>query len=628
MIKIKPLLLTVTALFISATILIVVDLNAGSRPLYAALPDDHPSITNGSIMPLSRIGATAGDLFLPGTQPKEIEDDFGPPSECVNCHQGYSDRNNQDPQIEPWTGWQGSMMAQAGRDPLFLAALDIADADIPGGGEYCLKCHMPRGWLNGRASPPDGATDGSDLTDEDLSGVQCEVCHRMVDPDYVEGVSPARDQAILANTYPPVIQARNGSMIIDPLDYRRGPFDVVTDVGINPHAPYGAETTLSSFHQEGQFCGTCHDIDNPLLSWDENKQSYEPNSPNTPPDPADKLFPIERTFTEWELSAYNSADGIYAPQFGGNKTYVSTCQDCHMRDVTGIGATFFSWAIPERNDLPMHDLTGANTWVPQIIPLHPVFSETINADPTRVEALELGIERARYMLQNAATVRAVQQGDQLAVTVINETGHKLPSGYVEGRRMWLQVEGYDETGALVYSSGAYDVPTAELTGYGTDPVLKVYESKQGLTPDWAATNGVPAGESFHFILNNMIVSDNRIPPRGYAFDAFNAGGAAPHTAGQPDPTLYADGQYWDTTYYQLPATVVTGTVRLMHQVASDDYINFLRDNNPEPSNPNNSGQILFELWEMTERSRPEIMAEVSFLNQHIFLPTIITSQNN
>lgn len=625
MIKRQTPLITATILFVFVIILIGVNFNSRTPPLYAALPNDHPVITNDLIMPLSRMGATSNDLFLPGTQPNQIDDDIKIPAECRACHQGYSDQVDQDSQIEPWTGWQGSMMAQAGRDPLFYAALDIANADIPGGGEYCLRCHMPRGWLNGRATP----TDGSAMTPEDLEGVQCEVCHRMVDPIYTEGESPQRDQSILSAITPPVTRPGNSSMIVDPLDWRRGPFDIVSDWdGLDPHLANAARGTLPSpFHQESQFCGTCHDIDNPLLSWDEDSQSYQPNPPDTPADPTDKLFPIERTFTEWSLSAYNSPDGIYAPQFGGNKTYVSTCQDCHMRDVTGIGGQFFSTPASTRNDLPMHDLTGANTWVPQIIPLHPVFSATINTDPARSEALDLGIERARYMLQNAATVHAVKQGSQLAVTVINQTGHKLPSGYVEGRRMWLQVEGYDDTGTLVYSSGAYDVATAVLTGYGTDPTLKVYESKQGLTQNWADEFGLPAGESFHFILNNMVVSDNRIPPRGYAFDTFNAGGAAPHTAGQPDPTLYADGQYWDTTYYQLPDTVVTGTVRLLYQVASDEYIEFLLENNPDPDNPDNNGQILFDLWEMTERSRPEIMAEIPFLNLHNFLPTIITSQN-
>ena len=42
------------------------------------------------------------------------------------------------------------MMAQAGRDPLFWAALDVANNDVPGIGDFCLRCHSPAGWLDGR----------------------------------------------------------------------------------------------------------------------------------------------------------------------------------------------------------------------------------------------------------------------------------------------------------------------------------------------------------------------------------------------------------------------------------------------------------------------------------------------
>ena len=594
-----------------------------SEAVHAELPADHIPISTLSATETftPRVPITPRDLFLPGTQPNQLEDDLIPVSACRNCHEDYSAVMGQPSEFEPWTGWQGSMMAQAGRDPLFYAALDIANADAAGGGEYCLRCHLSRGWLNGRST----ATDGSAMTADDREGVQCTVCHRMVDPVYKDGVSPERDQSVLGSITATITSPGNSALAIDTQDYRRGPFDIVADLGIDPHPTNGArETLFSPFHQDASFCGSCHDITNPVLSWDETRQSYWPNELDTPAPDQDKLFPIERTFSEWRLSAYNSPAGVYAPQFGGNKTYVSTCQDCHMRDVTGVGAVFFSNPIaPVRDDLPMHDLTGANTWAPQIIPLHPVFSATFTADPSRVEALEAGIQRARYMLQNAATLLAVRNGDQLAVTIINQTGHKLPSGYVEGRRMWLQVEGYDAAGSLIYSSGAYDEASGELDGYHVDPTLKVYESEQGLTPEWAALLGLPAGPSFHFILNNSVVSDNRIPPRGFDFDAFEAAGAAPTSAGQPDPTLYADGQFWDTAIYTLPAEVVTGAVRLMYQVASKEYVEFLRDNSPYQTDPNNNGQILYALWEMSERSKPEVMAEAPILDQSVFLPVIM-----
>jgi hypothetical protein len=46
---------------------------------------------------------------------------------------------------------------QSARDPLFRAALAIANQDIEGIGEFCLRCHAPRGWLEGRSRPADGA---------------------------------------------------------------------------------------------------------------------------------------------------------------------------------------------------------------------------------------------------------------------------------------------------------------------------------------------------------------------------------------------------------------------------------------------------------------------------------------
>jgi hypothetical protein len=279
--------------------------------------------------------------------------------------------------------------------------------------------------------------------------------------------------------------------------------------------------------------------------------------------------------------------------------------------------------MPVRDDMPLHDLTGANTWVPQMIPLHPVFSATFQAEPERVEALNLGIERARYMLQNAAVVTAVYSAttNELTVRITNNSGHKLPTGYVEGRRMWLQVEGYDADGNLVYVSGAYNPTTGVLT---EDADIQIYESKHGLTPDLAAQLGLPPGESFHFALNNIIVQDNRIPPRGFEFAAFAAVGAEPRTNGQPDPTRYADGQYWDEVVYALPEGVAYGRVRLLYQTSSKEYIEFLRDNNPDIGNPDNNGQILYELWETTGRSTPEVMASLCFGTQcAVFLPMII-----
>ena len=44
--------------------------------------------------------------------------------------------------------------------------------------------------------------------------------------------------------------------------------------------------------------------------------------------------------------------------------------------------------------------------------------------------------------------------------VMNETGHKLPTGYPDGRRMWLHVRAFDEQRTVVFESGRYVFGTA------------------------------------------------------------------------------------------------------------------------------------------------------------------------
>ena len=72
--------------------------------------------------------------------------------------------------------------------------------------------------------------------------------------------------------------------------------------------------------------------------------------------------------------------------------------------------------------------------------------------------------------------------------------------------------------------------------------------KQGMTPELAAFLGQPAGKSFHFVLNNTVVKDNRIPPRGVQQLDYDRPGLRPVGA------VYADGQYWDETLFTVPAS--------------------------------------------------------------------------
>jgi len=509
---------------------------------------------------------TLRDFDMPGSQPFEAGI-LNPPEACAVCHGNY------DSNVEPYFNWQGSLMAQASRDVLFRANMVIANQDAPDSGDLCLRCHFPRGWLQGRSVP----TDGSEMLSTDFSGVSCDFCHRLVDPIYDPTENPLQDQSILAALSVPASEFGNGMATIDPTGARRGPF---------LNAATGHPVLVSPFHREAALCGTCHDVSNPAFEKDGNG-NFVPNAFDAPATDfsAHTLAPVERTYSEWFYSEYNTPGGVFAPEFGGNLDFVSTCQDCHMRDVTGEGCNFGT--PPTRNDLPLHDITGGSTWLPGLL-------GTLFPGEVDETALQAGIERARYMLQNAAELVVVQEGAQLKVTITNNTRHKLPTGYPEGRRMWINVKFYDAGMALVSESGAYDPATGILSH---DAEAKIYDTEPGLDEVTAPLVGVPPGPSFHFVLNNKIFKDNRIPPRGFTNAAYADFGGAPvgHT--------YADGQYWDDTFYAVPAGATSAEVTLYYQSTSKEFIEFLRDENTTDTR----GQDLYDLWNNNQKCPPEIM---------------------
>jgi hypothetical protein len=324
---------------------------------------------------------------------------------------------------------------------------------------------------------------------------------------------------------------------------------------------------------------------------------WELTAMDTPnPDPT-KGFPEQSTFDEWAASTY-ATTGVYAPQFGVNQDVVSNCQSCHMPDVTGRDANLGI----VRTDLPLHSFAGANTFIPAVLPFHPVFGPEVDVD-----ALQTGIDRSRDNLRKAATVSGTLAAGVLTVRVTNETGHKLPTGYPEGRRMWLHVRALDASRHVLFESGRYVFSTATLEGWRAapldadyDPYLHVWEAEQGMSSDVATAVGLSAGRSFHLTLNNVRLKDNRIPPRGFT----NAGFAA--VDAEPVGATYADGQYWDDVTYPVGPDAVTAEVTLYYQTSAREYVEFLRDENVT----NAAGGILSSLFDDHGQSEPVAMSQL------------------
>lgn len=533
-------------------------------------------IEPGAIVP-----TTLRDFHQPGTQPFGAGA-FQDNTACTGCHGGY------DSNVEPGFNWKGSMMAQSMRDPLFKAALIVAEQDASSSGDLCLRCHTPFGWLSGRSNP----TDGGQLVTLDRDGVSCDFCHRMVDPIYKAGISPVEDQAILGALKQVPSSYANGQYVVDPELRRRGPF---TDPA-SPH-PF----LYSAVHRSSDFCGTCHDVSNP---------AFERTGPfDYAPGPLDEeaatvnsqvLLPVERTYSEWANSSYPS--GVYAPEFAGNipDGIVRSCQDCHLHDVTGKGCN--DAAAPTRTNLPLHDMTGGNSWMPMI--LNQIFPGEV--DPA---ALTAGANRAVSMLRLAAglNVSVIAEADSFraVATITNRTGHKLPTGYPEGRRMWLHLVAYDSANQPIFESGNYDPATGTLHH---DEALAIYEAELGISPALAGALGQSAGVSFHFVLNDSVYKDTRIPPIGFTNTAFATFGGVPVDPEHPG-TRYADGQNWDAPSYGLPDATRKVIATLYYQTTSKDYVTFLRDTNVTDS----AGQFMYDLWSNNGRAAPVAMVADTIL---------------
>ena len=511
-------------------------------------------------------------------------------SDCSNCH------NNDNIQ----KSWRGTMMGNASIDPLFRACLEIATADAPESGDLCLRCHLPRAWLNGRSTPTDGSAVELDASTAsiDKQGVSCDLCHRMVDP----GSITAADVAILNDldkgvgggpSHKPIEGGQpvygNGMYVLDrDLDSAGGPFQKVSyDARRGPFASVASHDhtmTYDPFYQSSALCGTCHDVSNPQLdvknvdgSWsasndDDKAPSFKPSA----------LMPIERTYSEWLASDF-AVGGMTSVPFGipGVNDAANTCQDCHLRDLGAPGAKACSNGLV-RADLPIHEMAGGNVWVPQVLK-----DASFGLDAAIHPDLDRASTNARYMLRHAATVTLTElfAPSRIEVKIQNESGHKLPTGYPEGRRMWINVKFFDDKDNLLRESNAYNNPSGHLDT--SDSESKIYEAEL-VDPD---------GDHFHFVKANQVAKDNRIPPRGYKKAQLAAAQGGPVPA-----SLYADGQSYDATTYTVPDCTARAEVRVLYQTASREYIEFLRDENPLPGG--GAGQVLYDLWKAFDRSPP------------------------
>jgi hypothetical protein len=631
-------------------------------------------------LPVGAATVVPTDVELPGTQPGEV----GALDAATNCDNCHGDRAGG---VEISHEWRGSMMSHAGRDPIFWATMAIAEQDFDGSGDLCLRCHATAGWLAGRSTP----TDGSGLAANDDDGVECSYCHSLTNPDKSEHLGE-QFAPYLANDEgtPPVGYYGSGMGVLWGGGEKLGPY---------ANAVPKHQFLASSFHRDVDFCGTCHDVSNSVVgNLAHNGGVQETADPpvangvlggpvdgkaafNNPPY---AYGIVERTFSESKsgrlietrvgaygtlpaelqagaiAEAYNRsiAAGTGGDYEDGAPRYFS-CQTCHMGPTQGIGCN--KQGVPVRKDLPTHDMTGGNYWMASVIQYLDGLGKLrlgggLSID--EIAGLDAGALRAKHNLENAASLAVT--GTTLRIT--NLTGHKLISGYPEGRRMWINVKWYGAGAVLLREDGAYG-PLVDEQGNPVevvnpangqsvhvqsildldDPHTRIYEVHHALTQEWANQLlglGYPADlplsfdrytgavahtlgelgaeaagsyeESFHFVLNNKVVSDNRIPTYGMRYDVARERNVLPvplDQYGNPGPG--GEYQHWDDVALDPPVGWANATVTLFYQPTSWEYIQFLNlANDGSVAFLGAEGANMLEAWIATGMAAPHPMAVI------------------
>lgn len=337
-----------------------------------------------------------------------------------------------------------------------------------------------------------------------------------------------------------------------------------------------------------------------------------------------------------------------------------------MRDVTGTSAN--KAGIQTRTDLALHDMTGGNTWISGILASadkanaatydpynYAILSGTkypgAKVDVAGIQnygaALKDGQARALQQLQMAADLTKIAETDAaLTIQIVNNTGHKLISGFPEGRRMWLNVKFYDSGGAVLNEVNPY-APLEVTTNaqgsrqYLSGGTLHVTDDNLVYEAVMSSTDLTGEAKTFHFVLATERKKDNRIPPKGFDIANASARLAQPRWDSANALDYFTAAEYkggYDEVVIAKPAGATSWTATLYYQTTSKEYIEFLRDeingSKPTLSSPTPQGDLtayvaqtdpffaslkdwgraIWDLWLHNGGSAPVAMATLSSVN--------------
>ncbi|HML15308.1 MAG TPA: hypothetical protein VK456_18530 [Xanthobacteraceae bacterium] len=468
--------------------------------------------TVGAIPPRAKLALpseTYDNVWMPADGPTPASQ-FLTSDQCVGCHDAHGtglqyDMTEPGPgnkliNISPYATWRTSPMGLSGRDPIFYAQLASEGEFHPASAaklqDACLGCHgiggqrqfaIDRFAASKRCDPflrPRVDVEPRDQSARDShaaaygalarDGVTCNACHQMAltaaertkyagEP---QNACIAERQAFLTPDQKGFARTFTGSFFMASPSVIYGPFENPKPAAMK-HA-IGIAPEHNAQIRSSELCGSCHVVHLPVLHRDKTVgYVYE-----------------QTTYAEWAFSAYRTGTTPDGNLPGGAGARAKSCQDCHMGNLAADGAPLRSkiagiqeygifpqaeHTLPPKDiDLERHEgfarhtLVGLNLFLTKMAQQFPDVLGIPTQDPMLTkEGVDPSKATERAILDQAKKRTAEVRIDSVdtdagvlsaTVTVVNDTGHKFPSG-VAFRRAFLEFRVLDANGNTLWASG-------------------------------------------------------------------------------------------------------------------------------------------------------------------------------
>ncbi|MCK5356590.1 MAG: hypothetical protein KAJ63_15850, partial [Methyloprofundus sp.] len=363
---------------------------------------------------------------------------------CAQCHDDIKDGQGKDVSIV--SAWSTTMMANATRDPFWQAKVKSELNRTPSQKQTiqntCTRCHAPMANEEARKQHDtiqpifeQGILDRQNpYHDLAMNGVSCSLCHQ-ISPNEPFGSEAGFSGNFVVDSFPSSTER---------LIY--GPFE---NVLTRPMQNFANFTPVYSKHiKSSELCASCHDLTTP----------YTDEHGNILSSSTEDEFPEQMPYSEWLHSDFSESH---------------SCQQCHMQRSSGVViASQPPGLTTKRDDFAQHSFLGSNRLMLSILQDN---REALGVTPTDFSSSILNAEK---LLSGAAKLQINQvnlENERLDfnLTIENQAGHKLPSGY-PSRRVIVHVTVRDAQGNTVFETGKVNAD-GSVVGLDSDRNAGQYE---------------------------------------------------------------------------------------------------------------------------------------------------------